>query len=84
MFGRQLAYVIDTFQRRRRAVDAGGGTSARGQAGSTNDFVRVVAQIVVSLVILATGCGLLFCTADADRHKIASGLIGLVAGYWLR
>lgn len=45
---------------------------------------RLVVQTVVSLILLTAGFYILSKNYDADMKKLASGWIGLVAGYWLR
>lgn len=50
-----------------------------------HDFIKLITQVVISLVLLGFGFYILLSpTANRDVEKLAAGWIGLVIGYWLK
>jgi hypothetical protein len=83
VLGYQLRFAWETLQKQRKVVNAGPLPTVK-QAAVITDMTRLITQVVISLIMLGTGCTLLFVASDRELHKIAYGMIGLVAGYWFR
>lgn len=81
LIGSQLQYAARVFAARTHPFDAG--TPAE-TAVLARDYTRVVMQVIVSIAVLATGVYLLLHAGSDKQREIASGLVGIVAGYWLR
>lgn len=77
MLFRNIQSLIDTVNQSRRPVDAG------TRKSRAPDIVKLAMQVVVSLVVLATGCYLVAWTNSSESQKTGYALIGIVTGYWL-
>lgn len=82
VLGQQVSYAIRVIAARLNPLDAG--PRALERAALAQQYSRVIMQILVSLAILATGIYLVLKANDEAQREVGSGLIGLVAGYWLR
>ena len=47
-------------------------------------YTRVILQAGISFAVLAVSFAILFRGSDPKLAQIASGMIGVVIGYWLR
>jgi hypothetical protein len=82
--GTQLTYVKKVLEAHTHPIDAGlTAEDVEKRAELASQLVKVVMQVVVSLVVLV-GAMYLLLRGSEPTQKIASGLIGTVLGYWLR
>jgi hypothetical protein len=81
VFGDQVRYAAKVLDAHRNPFDAGPGED---RVALAKEYGRVVMQIVVSLVALATGVILLLKGSSQEVRELGSGFFGTVLGYWLR
>jgi hypothetical protein len=85
LFGKQLQFVSDVFDAKRRPVNAGiTPEDAQVKAGLASQYSKVIMQILVSCAILIFSFYLLLHVGSEPIQKAAMGFIGTVVGYWLR
>lgn len=86
ILGHQIQYVINVIDARMRPLDAGSTSEneMEKKIKLANQLSHVIMQIIISLTILICCFILFFLNDNKELHKIASGLIGTVVGYWLR
>lgn len=85
LIGHQIEHVVEVINAKLRPLDAGlTDDEIERKVKLASQLTHVVMQIIVSVTILICCFLLLFLNNDKELHKIASGLIGIVVGYWLR
>jgi uncharacterized membrane protein len=86
LFGNQLQYTLEVFNARTNPVDMGKKTmqEQKHRLELHKEYSRVIMQIVLSIIVIVASFLLLFYYEEGNLHKLASGLIGTVIGYWLR
>lgn len=56
-----------------------------GRSDKAGAIVRIVAQLGVSIAILAVCLPVIFSPTQSDKSKeLAAGFVGMVVGFWLR
>jgi hypothetical protein len=86
LFGKQLQFVADVLDAKRRPVDAGiDPQDAQIRANLSAQYSKVIMQVIVSCAIVAFGFYVLLHNGEPEPiQKAAMGFIGTVVGYWLR
>jgi len=82
MFGRQLGFTIKTIKNWQHLKRTTKGPVLGG--GAKKDLVKVIMQVVISLIALISGIYIIIYVNDPAAKHLASGWTGLVIGYWLR
>ena len=60
-------------------------TGRSHMGGEAPNRLRAIMQIVISVIILGAGFYALFGANTSEvTHKVMTGLMGTVVGYWLR
>lgn len=88
LFGTQIDYVWDVLSNYWRPHAAGTTNSAQplgtGVSERTKDQIRVLMQVLVTVLSLVFGFRILSHNTNPEIHKYVTGMMGLVIGYWLR
>jgi hypothetical protein len=68
-----------------RVLGAPGGAEYKSRRPSRSDTIKLVMQVIISLVLLAGSLyTILSGSYDADHEKWGYGALGTIVGFWLK